>query len=125
MALHTILIIDDAADHRDVLGRLLRATGYHVIEIEPGPHALDYAEQARPDLIFVGLSLPGQPGWETARQLRTRAPLAHTPLIGATVFASLLPQRWVEAIGCLDRLEKPFDFDYLLTRVRGILPLAA
>jgi CheY-like chemotaxis protein len=125
MAPHTILIIDEAADHRDVLGRLLRATGYRVIEIDPGPSALDRAEQEQPDLIFVGLSLPGQPGWETARQVRTRAPLANTPMIGATVFSALLPHRLVEAIGCLDRLDKPFDFDYLLTRVRGILSLAA
>jgi CheY-like chemotaxis protein len=121
----TIVIIDDAADHRDVLCRLLRATGYQVVELAPGPDAAEQAERARPDLILVGLSLPGQPGWETARQLRTRAPLAATPVIGATVFPSLLSRRRVQAIGCSERLDKPFDFDDLLARVERLLALSA
>lgn len=122
---HTIVIIDDAPDHRDILVRLLRATGYRVVELAPGPDAAAQAEHACPDLILIGLSLPGQPGWETARQLRTRAPLAATPVLGATLFPSLHTRRRVQSIGCWDRLDKPYDFDYLLARVRNLLALAA
>ncbi|MDZ4717827.1 MAG: response regulator [Roseiflexaceae bacterium] len=125
MALQTILIIDDAAEHRDILSRLLRATGYDVFEVLPGPDALARAMQVQPDLILANLSLPGQPGWETVRQLRTHAPLAHTPVLGTTVFTTLVPRWRVQSIGCTDCVDKPFDFDMVLSRVRGLLPLAA
>lgn len=125
MSLQTILIIDDAADHRDILCRLLRATGYRVLEVLPGPDALAQAMRVQPDLIMANLSLPGQPGWETVRQLRTHAPLANTPVIGTTVFTTLLSQLRIQAIGCTAYVDKPFDLDMVLARVRGLLPLAA
>jgi CheY-like chemotaxis protein len=126
MTLQTILIIDDTADHRDILSRLLRATGYDVFEVIPGPDALTRALQVHPDLILADLSLPGQPGWETICQLRTHAPLAETPVIGTTVFSTLLPRwRTQSSIGCTDYVDKPFDLDYILERVRDLLPLAA
>jgi CheY-like chemotaxis protein len=43
MSLRTIMIIDDTADHRDLLSRLLRAVGYRVIEASPGEEALEQA----------------------------------------------------------------------------------
>ena len=59
MALQTIMIIDDTPDHRAMLGCLLRAVGYRVLEASPGEAALDQARSERPDLILTALSLPG------------------------------------------------------------------
>ena len=121
----TILIIDEAPEHRDVMGRVLRATGYTVLEASPGPDTLDWAEQQSPDLILINLSLPGQPGWETARQIRSRAALTNTPVLGTTVFTTLISTRHATQIGCAGRIDKPFDLDELLSRVSGLLPRPA
>jgi CheY-like chemotaxis protein len=122
MAQRTIMIIDETPDHRDMLCRLLRAVGYRVIEAAPGEEALDQAKHERPDLILMALSLPGQLGWETARMLRDQPVLAHTPILGATVYNTLLPRSRVRAIGCIDYVDKPFDLDELLRRVKLLLP---
>ncbi len=122
MAHRTILIIDDAPDHREILCRLLRAVGYRVIEAAPGDEALDYARGERPDLIVMSLSLPGQPSWETARKLRAQPILARTPILGATVYNTLLTRSRVRAIGCEDYVAKPFDMDDLLQRIGQLIP---
>jgi CheY-like chemotaxis protein len=121
MASRTILIIEDIPDHRDFMCRLLRAVGYRVVEATPAS-ALETARQERPDLILTSLSLPGQPAWETARLLAQQPGLANTPILGATVFNTLLPWSRVRAIGCADFLDKPLDLDELLRRVAALLP---
>lgn len=124
MAHRTIMIIDEAADHRDLLGHLLRAVGYRVLEAAPDAAALDQARRERPDLILASLSLPGQPGWEIAQQLRAQPALAQTPILGATVYNTLLTTSRIRASGCVDCLNKPFDLDHLLDRIRLLLPEA-
>ena len=122
MSLRTIMIIDDTLDHRDMLGRLLRAVGYRVLEASPGEAALDQARDERPDLILTALSLPGQPAWETARLLRDQPALADTPILGASVYNPLLTQSRAQALGCADYVDKPFDLDDLLRRIMQLLP---
>jgi CheY-like chemotaxis protein len=122
------MIIDDTPDHRDMLGRLLRAVGYRVLESSPGQAALDQACGEQPDLIVTTLSLPGQPAWETARQLRDQPALADTPIVGASVYSPLLTSSRAQALGCADYVDKPFDMDDLLRRIGLLLhgaPLAA
>ena len=124
MALHTIMIIDDTPDHRDMLGRLLRAVGYRVLESSPGQSALDQACGEQPDLILTALSLPGNPAWETARLLRDQPTLANTPILGASVYSPLLTTSRAQALGCSDYVNKPFDLDDLLRRILLLLPSA-
>jgi len=122
MSLRTIMIIDDTPDHRDMLGRLLRAVGYRVLLASPGEAALDQARGERPDLILTALSLPGQPAWETARLLLDQPALANTPILGASVYNPLLTTSRAQALGCADYVDKPFDLDDLLRRILQLLP---
>jgi two-component system, cell cycle response regulator DivK len=122
MTHRTILVIDETPDHRDILCRLLRAVGYRVVEAGPGAEAIDRARREQPDLILMALSLPGQPAWETARLLHDQPALAHTPILGATVYNTLLSRARVRAIGCTDYVDKPFDVDDLLRRIGQLLP---
>lgn len=122
MVRHTILIVDDTPDHRDVLCRFLQSVGYRVITVEPGSDAVDHAQRERPDLILAALSLPGQLAWETARRLRAEPVLAATPILGTTVYTTLLTTARIRALGCADFVEKPFDFDGLLHQINRLMP---
>ncbi|MDW8212260.1 MAG: response regulator [Roseiflexaceae bacterium] len=125
MARRTILIVDEAADHRDILARLLRFSGYHVVEAVPS-NAVDHVFSGiRPDLILCSLSLPGQHAWETVRQLRTLPEIAAVPILGATVYTTLIKRSWAQAIGCVDYVDKPFDLDALIEYVRNLLSAPA
>ncbi|KPV50210.1 hypothetical protein SE17_28305 [Kouleothrix aurantiaca] len=122
MAHRTILIIDETPDHRTIVGLLLRSVGFRVIESAPGDEALQQARAERPDLILSALSLPGQPAWETTRQLRSEPTLDATPILGTTLYNTLLPWAWVRRIGCNDFVDKPYDIDDLLRRIERLLP---
>lgn len=121
MSGHTIMIVDETPEHRDILQRLLHAEGYRVIEATPGDSALDQAVDQPPDLILVELSLPGQRAWETVRRLSTQPTLSGIPLLGTTVYHTLLTSTRVEALGCSGYVEKPFDLDELLRRIDTLL----
>jgi CheY-like chemotaxis protein len=121
MQRRTIMIVDEMPDHRHILRRLLNAEGYRVLEAECGAEALDQACIEQPDLILMALSLPGHPGWETAQLLHDQPALARTPILGTTVYNTLLTAPRVRALGCVDFVDKPFDMDELLRRIDKLL----
>ena len=62
------------------------------------------------------------------RQLRTLPELTTVPVLGATVYTTLIKRSWAQAIGCTDYVEKPFDLDRLVEHVTTLLsamPMAA
>ncbi|HEX9370873.1 MAG TPA: response regulator [Roseiflexaceae bacterium] len=122
MQRRTIMIVDETPDHRSILRRLLAAVGYRVLEAASGADALDQARDVRPDLILMALSLPGQPGWDTARLLHAQPALANTPILGTTLYNTLLTAPRARSIGCADYVDKPFDLDDLLYRISKLIP---
>lgn len=117
----TILIVDDTYEHRDILRRLLQSAGYWVIEAQSGSDALKKSQFVRPDLILASLSFPEHLAWKTIQQLREQPALSQTPILGTTVYNTLLSRTQVRSVGCVDYVEKPFDFDYLLTSIDHFL----
>jgi CheY-like chemotaxis protein len=124
MQRQTILIVDDTPDHRGILRRLLDAVGYRVVEAASGDDAIDQACAELPDLILMALKPPGHPGWEAARTLASQPALRHTPILGTTIYNTLMTAPRVRALGCADFVDKPFDLDELLLRIGALLPNA-
>lgn len=124
MKRQTILIVDETQDHREILRHFLQVVGYRVIAVASSQEALVQARSEQPDLILAALSLPGQPAWETARALRDTPELAGTPILGTTVYTTLLTLSRVRAIGCNDFIAKPVDFDGLLYQIGRLMPPA-
>ena len=56
-----ILLVDDEANIRRMLGALLRAEGFEVTEAASGPAAVLEAERAEPDAMFLDLLMPPGP----------------------------------------------------------------
>jgi len=121
MQRRTIMIVDDTPDHLSFLRRLLAAVGYRVLEAVSGTDALDQARAEQPDLILMTLSLPGHSGWETARLLRDQPTLQDTPILGTTIYNTLLTAPRARANGFSDFVDKPFDLDVLLNRISTLL----
>jgi two-component system, cell cycle sensor histidine kinase and response regulator CckA len=70
---HTILVVDDTEQVRDVLARLLHHQGYRVIQAADGQQALNVDPQTF-DLAIIDMVMPGIKGGELARRLRRRRP---------------------------------------------------
>src|SRR5437762_591673 len=65
-----VLIIEDQADARRALQRLLQIWGHHVEIAEDGPSGLETAMKVSPDVALVDVGLPGLDGYEVARRIR-------------------------------------------------------
>jgi len=72
----TILVAEDNDDVRAYTVEALRQLGYRVLEAHDGPSALRLLQRpdARVDLLFSDVVMPGMSGWELARQAREEAP---------------------------------------------------
>jgi DNA-binding NarL/FixJ family response regulator len=67
----TLLIVDDQADFRGLARRLLTADGFDVVgEAADGPAAVAAARVLQPDVVLLGVQLPGFDGFEVTRRLR-------------------------------------------------------
>ncbi len=80
-----ILVIDDEANIRNVLGALLRQAGHDVIDAEYGLSGIAMAQTESPDLILLDLMMPVIDGFGVLRRLR--APARKVP----SGWPSLLP----------------------------------
>jgi CheY-like chemotaxis protein len=118
-----ILVVDDMAETRRLMRRVLERGGLRVIEADTGDAALRMAAHNRPALIVLDLRLPGISGFDVARKIRAdpdRA-LAATPILACS--ASVQPEVRREALdaGC-DAFEgKPFAIAGFADLIRGLI----
>jgi two-component system, cell cycle response regulator DivK len=111
-----VLVVEDVDFNRDLLVQLLEDK-YHVIEALNGQEGIDLAQQERPDLILMDLSLPVVDGWEATRRLKADAALRSIPVIALTAHAMVGDEEKALAAGCDDYLVKPLDEEVLMTRI--------
>lgn len=76
-----ILIVDDEAPIRALLGDILRARGHRVLVAEDGLAGLRAIESMRFDMVITDLSMPGADGWKVATETRRRWPDAKVVII--------------------------------------------
>jgi two-component system KDP operon response regulator KdpE len=114
----TILLIDDEAQVRKVMRTGLSSQGANVVDVESGEEALDVMRHRPVDLILLDLNMPGMGGKETCRAIRNGW---EVPIIVVSVIDG--DQDKIEALdaGADDYVNKPFNFDVLLARVRANL----
>ena len=70
-----VLLVDDEANLRRMLGAVLAAEGYVVAEAASGTEAAESVRRRRPDAVFLDLQMPGGPdGLQTLEQLIAEVP---------------------------------------------------
>jgi two-component system nitrogen regulation response regulator NtrX len=117
-----ILLVDDEANIRRMLGALLREEGFSVAEAGNGNAALLMVDQADPDVILLDLLMPpGPDGLETLSRLRERGRL--TPVIMMSGKAQLTDAVRAVKLGAFQFLEKPLTPEAVLVTVRAALEL--
>ena len=111
-----VLVADDDAINRMVLGELLKPE-YTVILAKNGAQTLERAARHAPDLILLDVMMPDMDGYETLRRLREDPQTAHI----AVIFISGLDRPEDEAnglrMGVADYIAKPFNATVVMARV--------
>ena len=114
-----VLVVEDDAALGLFLQKGLKLEGHDVAWVGDGESALQYAEEHRPDLIVLDLSLPRKDGTEVLAEMRGR--------FNGTAVLVLTGRSLVEErvkclnLGADDCLLKPFSFHELTARCRALL----
>lgn len=114
----TVLVVDDYADSRLMLGRLLEMSGYRVLEAADGREAVRVAERECPDVVLMDLQMPVLDGFTATSLIRRIESICRVPVVAVSARCS---QEFVSAaarVGCDHFVPKPVDFDLLLEVVR-------
>ena len=115
----TVLVIDDDAEIRYSIDRVLTNLGTKVTAADSGETGIEKARTINPDIIFLDNRMGGISGIETLQHLRTAAPQSMVILM--TAYGTT--QTAIEAMkhGAFDYVLKPFDLKKLESLVAKAL----
>jgi DNA-binding response OmpR family regulator len=113
-----ILLVDDDARLREIVGMALEVEGYGVRTVESGEEALGVFDADDPDLLILDVMLPGRDGFELCRDIRSRSPVPILMLTAKTDTVDIVVG--LES-GADDYVTKPFVTKELLARIRALL----
>lgn len=118
MASTNILVVDDDAEIRDLLGDYLRKNSYQVTGVADGKGMSAALEREHIDLVVLDLMLPGEDGLVLCRNLRAHS---NIPVIMLTARGDETDRIVGLEMGADDYLPKPFNPRELLARIKSVL----
>jgi DNA-binding NtrC family response regulator len=106
-----ILVVDDDADIREVLGDRLESLGYRVFSAEAAKAGLELLERQNPQLVLLDIEMPDMNGIDMLREIRRRE--HDVTVVMITAYGTI--ERAVEAMkeGAYDFIPKPFEPDHV------------
>jgi DNA-binding NtrC family response regulator len=119
MAEARILVVDDEAAQRDILGGFLRKQGFDVQTVASAPEALARLREEPVDLVLTDVKMPGMSGLDLLREARALNP--ELPVVVLTAYGNVTDAVAAMRDGAVDYLTKPVDIDAVLHRVRKVL----
>ncbi|MDP2181323.1 MAG: response regulator transcription factor [Actinomycetota bacterium] len=114
----TVLVIDDEANIRDLVGVYLTSAGFEVATAADGNAGLQAFNDRPADLVVLDIMLPGLTGPELLAKLRETSDV---PVIMLTARESDLDKVTLLEGGADDYVTKPFSPPELVARVRALL----
>ncbi len=116
----SILVVEDHADSRRTLARVLRKMGYEVREACDGLEALALAREERPAAILMDVNMPGMDGIDATFAIRADAGLRDVAIFALTGDVTTENQTRIEKAGVQGYLEKPVTADALRNALAAI-----
>jgi DNA-binding response OmpR family regulator len=113
-----IVVVDDEASARDMVGDYLRMHGFDVTLCDGGRSLRQAMAARRPDLIVLDLNMPEEDGLSIVRDLKARHPV---PIIMLTATASPIDRVVGLELGADDYIPKPCELRELVARIRSVL----
>jgi DNA-binding NtrC family response regulator len=115
----TILIVDDEAAQRRLLGGFVESLGFRAQEAASAEDALEAVRRQPPDMVLLDVRLPGMSGIDALAEIRKIA--GDLPVLLITAYADL--RQAVAAVkgGADDYLAKPIDLDELEAAIADAL----
>jgi two-component system, OmpR family, response regulator RpaA len=116
-----VLLVEDDDNVALTVERCLRRENYKVTLATSGTQALQVARRRAPDLILLDVTMPGMDGYAVCREIRKDADLERIPIIFLTARTRDEDRISGFQAGADDYINKPFNLEELLLRVRAVL----
>ncbi|MET4388565.1 two-component system OmpR family response regulator [Bradyrhizobium sp. F1.4.3] len=113
-----IMIVDDEAPAREMVGDYLKMHGFTVTLCDGGKSLRTAIEGSMPDLVVLDLNMPEEDGLSIIRDLKSRI---NVPVIMLTATASPIDRVVGLELGADDYVAKPCELRELMARIRSVL----
>ena len=115
-----ILIVDDDVDILLMLTMILKEYGFVVEGTLNGTEAFARASRFHPDLIIMDIFLSGTNGKDICKKIKSSEITKDIPVF---LISSEHQPEAISEYGADEFIDKPFDINYLLTKVKDYLPI--
>lgn len=117
----TVLHVEDNADNRLLVRRLLQAFGYNVVEAENANSARQLLQTMTPDLILMDINMPDVDGYTLTYELKSMPDLLGVPIVAITANVMKGDRERTLSAGCDGYIEKPIDVDKFIEQVERFI----
>jgi two-component system, OmpR family, phosphate regulon response regulator PhoB len=98
--------------------------GYQAVVVPDGALVLETVRQVHADVLILDIMMPGLSGFEVFDRLRADPTIKHVPVLFMSAAAASHRDEFAKR-GITDILEKPFDLNDLIDRIKKLCPPAA
>jgi two-component system, cell cycle response regulator DivK len=116
-----VLYIEDDANNRILVRRILMAEGLEVLEAASAVAGIELAVDDPPDLILMDVSMPGMDGLTATSHIRKMPEIAHIPIIALTANVMEGDRERSLNAGCDGYIGKPIDVDTFAAQISEYL----
>jgi DNA-binding response OmpR family regulator len=118
----SVLFVEDEQELLSTVSALLSDQGYRVATATTAEEALRIMKDSVPDLLLVDIKLPGIDGFDFFLEVKKDERFKGIPVVFLTAFNNLDAAMYAKEHGAAEYITKPFDFEYLITVVKGLVP---
>lgn len=122
-----VLLADDDAQIRAILGMKIKASGIDIVEAENGQDAIDKCRQQKPDLIIMDVHMPILSGTEAVTKIKSDPDLKDIRIIFFSNFGeedelnAWLDQKYAKEMGAIDYVKKSDDISKIVEKIKAVL----
>jgi two-component system cell cycle response regulator DivK len=112
-----ILHIEDNADNRRLVRRILLSYGFQVMEAENAQKARELLQNLQPDLILMDINMPDVDGYTLTTEIKSTPNLRSIPVVAITANVMKGDRERTLGAGCDGYIEKPIDIENFIEQV--------
>lgn len=120
MPIKKILVVDDSATDRYLIGEILKKQGFEISFAESGEMGVAKAKLDKPDLVMMDVVMPGLNGFQATRAITKDPETEHIPVLLCTTKDQETDKIWGMRQGAKDYLVKPVNPAELLSKIMAL-----
>jgi two-component system chemotaxis response regulator CheY len=117
----TIMIVDDSASMRQVVGIAIKGAGYDLVEAADGKDALSKMNGEKIHLIVSDINMPNMDGITFVKEVKQLANYKFTPIIMLTTEVDEVKKQAAKDAGAKAWVNKPFQPATLLAAIAKLV----